>query len=61
MIYFYFFVWFTYLHLQGDNYEKRIERLTLDNGAKKDDKPKNDAALKRERIIRRAALEFAGK
>jgi 3-oxoacid CoA-transferase len=34
--------------------------LTLDTGSKKEggDKPKNEAALKRERIIRRAALEF---
>eukprot|EP00026_Physarum_polycephalum_P005617 Phypoly_transcript_05652.p1 GENE.Phypoly_transcript_05652~~Phypoly_transcript_05652.p1 ORF type:complete len:372 (+),score=69.38 Phypoly_transcript_05652:206-1321(+) len=51
-----------YVHriVKGENYEKRIERLTLDTGSKKEggDKPKNEAALKRERIIRRAALEF---
>ena len=48
--------------VQGENYEKRIERLTLEAGSKKEggDKPKNEAALKRERIIRRAALEFEG-
>jgi len=45
--------------IKGPSYEKRIERLTVDKGqAAKDAKPKNDAALKRERIVRRAALEF---
>eukprot|EP01132_Coremiostelium_polycephalum_P002483 gene2483-3072_t len=42
-------------------HEKRIERLTLDQGDSAnpaDKKPKNEAALKRERIVRRAALEF---
>jgi len=49
-----------YVHkllLGGDNYEKRIERLTLT----KEDEPgkvKSEAALIRDRIIRRAALEF---
>ncbi|XP_035698341.1 succinyl-CoA:3-ketoacid coenzyme A transferase 1, mitochondrial-like [Branchiostoma floridae] len=42
---------------KGDKFEKRIERLTLTKEAK-DDKPKSAAALVRERIIRRAALEF---
>jgi len=52
-----------YVHrvIKGPSFEKRIERLTLDKGeSKKDDpsKPKTEAVLKRERIIRRAALEF---
>jgi len=38
--------------------EKRIERLTLDDGGKKKDEPLNEATLKREMIVRRAALEF---
>lgn len=41
----------------GEKYEKRIERLTLSN-EHDESKPKSDAALLRERIIRRAALEF---
>ncbi|XP_066918175.1 succinyl-CoA:3-ketoacid coenzyme A transferase 1, mitochondrial-like [Clytia hemisphaerica] len=43
----------------GGDYQKRIEKLTLsspDEGGKV--KAKNEAALMRERIIRRAALEF---
>jgi len=49
-----------YVHkilLGGQNYEKRIERLTLTK-EESADKPKSDAALIRERIIKRAALEF---
>lgn len=45
------------LFLGGNNYEKRIERLTLT----KDEEPgkvKSEAAIIRDRIIRRAALEF---
>eukprot|EP00163_Fabomonas_tropica_P034513 TRINITY_DN9585_c0_g1_i2.p1 TRINITY_DN9585_c0_g1~~TRINITY_DN9585_c0_g1_i2.p1 ORF type:complete len:467 (-),score=157.72 TRINITY_DN9585_c0_g1_i2:130-1530(-) len=45
--------------IKGPSYEKRIERLTVDlgedNSGKKD---KTEAQLKRERIVRRAALEF---
>ena len=50
-----------YVHrvIKGPSYEKRIEKLTLDKGAEKDQKPKNAAALMRERIARRAALEFS--
>ncbi|EFA75383.1 3-oxoacid CoA-transferase [Heterostelium album PN500] len=46
--------------IKGPSYEKRIERLTLDQGGKTDApaKPKNEAAMKREKIVRRAALEF---
>ena len=49
-----------YVHriIKGPSYEKRIEKLTLDKGDQKDQKPKNAAALMRERIARRAALEF---
>jgi len=49
-----------YVHrlLKGPKYEKRIERLTLDRGENKDSKPLNEAAVKREKIVRRAALEF---
>lgn len=48
-----------YVHkvILGKDYEKRIERLTLTK-EESSDKPKSDAALIRERIIRRAALEF---
>jgi len=41
----------------GKGYEKRIERLTLTN-PDTGSKPKSEAALMRERIIKRAALEF---
>jgi len=41
----------------GKDYQKRIERLTL-TYEDASDKPKSDAALLRERIIKRAALEF---
>ncbi|GAM20009.1 hypothetical protein SAMD00019534_031840 [Acytostelium subglobosum LB1] len=47
--------------IKGPSYEKRIERLTLDQSgapASADKKPKNEAAVKREKIVRRAALEF---
>eukprot|EP01133_Synstelium_polycarpum_P007772 gene7772-9117_t len=47
--------------IKGPSFEKRIERLTLDQGAPAAGapaKPKNEAAMKRERIVRRAALEF---
>ncbi|EGG16229.1 3-oxoacid CoA-transferase [Cavenderia fasciculata] len=50
-----------YVHrvIKGPSYEKRIERLTLDQGQNQvGAKPKNEAALKREKIVRRAALEF---
>eukprot|EP01095_Lingulamoeba_sp_RSL-Kostka_P007477 TRINITY_DN2390_c0_g1_i1.p1 TRINITY_DN2390_c0_g1~~TRINITY_DN2390_c0_g1_i1.p1 ORF type:complete len:509 (-),score=232.41 TRINITY_DN2390_c0_g1_i1:99-1625(-) len=46
---------------KGDSFEKRIERKTItksDQDKSTDDKPKTDAQLRRERIIRRAALEF---
>ncbi|KYQ89812.1 3-oxoacid CoA-transferase [Tieghemostelium lacteum] len=57
--------------IKGPSYEKRIEKLTVQPGtqpkpaggdskpAATEKKPKNpEAALKRERIVRRAALEF---
>ncbi|EGC28663.1 hypothetical protein DICPUDRAFT_100069 [Dictyostelium purpureum] len=52
-----------YVHrvVKGPSFEKRIERLTVqkESGAPAADaKPKNEAAVKRERIVRRAALEF---
>jgi len=54
-----------YVHrlVKGPSYEKRIERLTLDKGGaaaggENKKKPADDAAIKRDRIIRRAALEF---
>eukprot|EP01098_Paradermamoeba_levis_P002000 TRINITY_DN1230_c0_g1_i1.p1 TRINITY_DN1230_c0_g1~~TRINITY_DN1230_c0_g1_i1.p1 ORF type:complete len:351 (+),score=126.29 TRINITY_DN1230_c0_g1_i1:240-1292(+) len=43
--------------IKGSNYEKRIERLTLDQGPVAKSGGKKDDAL-RERIIKRAALEF---
>lgn len=54
---------FVHRIIKGDKFEKRIERLTLDNGGgaaskKGKDGKKDEAAIKRERIIRRAALEF---
>ncbi|KAL5021130.1 hypothetical protein ScPMuIL_000285 [Solemya velum] len=48
---------FVHRVIQGPAYEKRIERLTL-RKEKHDTKPPNAAAQMRERIIRRAALEF---
>ncbi|XP_006007174.1 3-oxoacid CoA transferase 1a isoform X2 [Latimeria chalumnae] len=49
-----------YVHriIQGNNYEKRIERLTTQNTEETKPKPKKEADIVRERIIRRAALEF---
>ncbi|XP_060690170.1 3-oxoacid CoA transferase 1a [Hemiscyllium ocellatum] len=44
--------------IKGDNYEKRIERLTLRKLGDSQPKPKTEADVVRERIIRRAALEF---
>jgi hypothetical protein len=35
-----------------------VQRLTLDKGAESDNKPLNAEAIKREKIVRRAALEF---
>ncbi|KAF6017505.1 OXCT1 [Bugula neritina] len=43
--------------IKGDNYQKRIERLTLTHPQTSEHK-KSDAALMRERIVKRAALEF---
>jgi len=50
-----------YVHriIKGERYEKRIERLTLDDGTQPiKTKESAEAVLKRERIVRRAALEF---
>lgn len=44
--------------IKGDHFEKRIERETLDTGETGDSKPVSEAGKRRERIIRRAALEF---
>ncbi|XP_048585642.1 succinyl-CoA:3-ketoacid coenzyme A transferase 1, mitochondrial [Nematostella vectensis] len=44
--------------IKGKKYEKRIERLTLTKDDVGDSKPKSAAAEMRERIIKRAALEF---
>nr|XP_057927108.1 3-oxoacid CoA transferase 1a isoform X1 [Doryrhamphus excisus] len=48
-----------YVHrvVQGGNYEKRIEKRTVKKTQEKP-KPKKDSDIVRERIIRRAALEF---
>ncbi|KAK2193966.1 hypothetical protein NP493_4g09039 [Ridgeia piscesae] len=48
-----------YVHtlLQGKNYEKRIERLTLTKEQSADHTP-SDGELRRTRIIKRAAMEF---
>ena len=44
---------------QTDQFEKRIERLTLTKpGGSTSDKPDSPAAKMRENIVRRAALEF---
>uniref|UniRef100_A0A8C2BEM9 Succinyl-CoA:3-ketoacid-coenzyme A transferase n=1 Tax=Cyprinus carpio TaxID=7962 RepID=A0A8C2BEM9_CYPCA len=50
-----------YVHriVKGDSYEKRIEVRWLDSsGQAENPKPKKDSDIVRERIIRRAALEF---
>uniref|UniRef100_A0A671PDR9 Succinyl-CoA:3-ketoacid-coenzyme A transferase n=1 Tax=Sinocyclocheilus anshuiensis TaxID=1608454 RepID=A0A671PDR9_9TELE len=49
-----------YVHriVKGDSYEKRIERRTVKKGQAENPKPKKDSDIVRERIIRRAALEF---
>ncbi|XDV48860.1 hypothetical protein PO909_018215 [Leuciscus waleckii] len=49
-----------YVHriVKGDLYEKRIERRTFKKGQAENPKPKKDSDIVRERIIRRAALEF---
>eukprot|EP01094_Clydonella_sp_ATCC50884_P002681 TRINITY_DN12035_c0_g1_i3.p1 TRINITY_DN12035_c0_g1~~TRINITY_DN12035_c0_g1_i3.p1 ORF type:complete len:322 (+),score=112.67 TRINITY_DN12035_c0_g1_i3:215-1180(+) len=46
--------------VKAHSLEKRIERRTVDSGSSSGEpsKPKNEAAVRRERIIRRAALEF---
>ncbi|KAL7827230.1 hypothetical protein SRHO_G00329480 [Serrasalmus rhombeus] len=49
-----------YVHriVKGENYEKRIERRTVRKAQAESAKPKKDADVVRERIVRRAALEF---
>uniref|UniRef100_A0AAR2M388 Succinyl-CoA:3-ketoacid-coenzyme A transferase n=1 Tax=Pygocentrus nattereri TaxID=42514 RepID=A0AAR2M388_PYGNA len=49
-----------YVHriVKGENYEKRIERRTVRKAQAETAKPKKDADVVRERIVRRAALEF---
>ncbi|XP_043925710.1 succinyl-CoA:3-ketoacid coenzyme A transferase 1, mitochondrial [Protopterus annectens] len=49
-----------YVHriIKGEKYEKRIERRTLRKPEDATPKPKKDSDIVRERIIRRAALEF---
>jgi len=44
--------------LKGSQYQKRIERLTLTLDEKENGKPPSPGAQLRERIIKRAALEF---
>ena len=46
--------------LGGDNYEKRIEKVTLKQEpvSESSDTPKKPAQITRERIVKRAALEF---
>uniref|UniRef100_A0A4W5NSC3 Succinyl-CoA:3-ketoacid-coenzyme A transferase n=1 Tax=Hucho hucho TaxID=62062 RepID=A0A4W5NSC3_9TELE len=44
--------------VKGAVYEKRIEKRTVQKGSMETHKPKRKADLLRERIIRRAALEF---
>lgn len=44
--------------ITGEKYEKRIERLTLRKEKKKSAASSNPAVAMRERIVRRAALEF---
>uniref|UniRef100_A0A8C5GAB3 Succinyl-CoA:3-ketoacid-coenzyme A transferase n=1 Tax=Gouania willdenowi TaxID=441366 RepID=A0A8C5GAB3_GOUWI len=49
-----------YVHrvVQGASYEKRIEKRTVKKSQEAKPKPKKDSDIVRERIIRRAALEF---
>uniref|UniRef100_A0A8C8ERC1 Succinyl-CoA:3-ketoacid-coenzyme A transferase n=1 Tax=Oncorhynchus tshawytscha TaxID=74940 RepID=A0A8C8ERC1_ONCTS len=49
-----------YIHriIKGGSYEKRIERRTVQKAQAEKPKPKKDSDIVRERIIRRAALEF---
>ncbi|KAJ8262860.1 hypothetical protein COCON_G00153170 [Conger conger] len=49
-----------YVHrvVKGDCYEKRIEKRTVKKDQSEKPKPKKESDLVRERIIRRAALEF---
>ncbi|KAI4895380.1 hypothetical protein NFI96_025644, partial [Prochilodus magdalenae] len=49
-----------YVHriVKGDSYEKRIERRTVSKPQAETTKPKKDSDVVRERIVRRAALEF---
>eukprot|EP00064_Thunnus_orientalis_P005583 superscaffoldBa00000553_g5597 len=49
-----------YVHrvVQGPSYEKRIEKRTVRKSQQEKPKPKKDSDIVRERIIRRAALEF---
>uniref|UniRef100_A0A4W5M1X8 Succinyl-CoA:3-ketoacid-coenzyme A transferase n=1 Tax=Hucho hucho TaxID=62062 RepID=A0A4W5M1X8_9TELE len=49
-----------YIHriVKGHCYEKRIERRTVQKAQAEKPKPKKDSDIIRERIIRRAALEF---
>ncbi|MCI4380454.1 hypothetical protein PGIGA_G00240100 [Pangasianodon gigas] len=49
-----------YVHriVKGDHYEKRIEKRTVKKAQVEKPKPKKDSDIVRERIIRRAALEF---
>ncbi|KAA8592992.1 hypothetical protein FQN60_018447 [Etheostoma spectabile] len=44
--------------VQGFSYEKRIEKRTVKKSQDESPKPKKDSDIVRERIIRRAALEF---
>uniref|UniRef100_A0A8D0CPY5 Succinyl-CoA:3-ketoacid-coenzyme A transferase n=1 Tax=Sander lucioperca TaxID=283035 RepID=A0A8D0CPY5_SANLU len=44
--------------VQGASYEKRIEKRTVKKSQDEKPKPKKDSDIVRERIIRRAALEF---
>uniref|UniRef100_A0A8C8DHV3 Uncharacterized protein n=1 Tax=Oryzias sinensis TaxID=183150 RepID=A0A8C8DHV3_9TELE len=44
--------------VHGLGYEKRIDKRTVRKGQEENPKPKKDSDIVRERIIRRAALEF---
>jgi 3-oxoacid CoA-transferase len=44
--------------VKGQNFEKRIERLTLDKGSKSQKSKGSEDEMKRDKIARRAALEF---
>jgi len=44
--------------IKGENYQKRIERVTLSQTKSDDGKPMSAAAKMREKIVRRAACEF---